>query len=152
MIEEVRPQRLDSSRMVVLSLRPRFAEAILAGDKTVELRRTVPKIVVPTRALLYAATPVRALLGTCIVTDVASVAPAVLWEEYGSRTGLLHHEFQQYFEGVDTGAALTLADPQPFSRRIPLEDLRARPRGFRPPQSFGYVDAQTGDRLMKLAA
>ena len=43
---------LDLDRMVVLSLRPRFAEAILAGDKTVELRRTVPKIVVPTRALL----------------------------------------------------------------------------------------------------
>ena len=39
--------------------------AILAGVKTVELRRTVPKIVIPTRALLYAASPVRALLGTC---------------------------------------------------------------------------------------
>ena len=53
--------------------RPRFAEAILAGVKTVELRRTVPKIVVPTLALLYATTPVRALLGTCIITDVRSV-------------------------------------------------------------------------------
>ena len=31
---------LDQDRMVVLSLRPRFAEAILAGVKTVELRRT----------------------------------------------------------------------------------------------------------------
>ena len=65
--------------MVVLSLRPRFAEAILAGDKTVELRRTVPKIVVPTRALLYAATPVRALIGTCIVTDVVAADLADLW-------------------------------------------------------------------------
>lgn len=145
-------QRLDSSRMVVLSLRPRFAEAILAGDKTVELRRTVPKIVVPTRALLYAATPVRALLGTCIVTGVASAGLAVLWQEYGSRTGLLHHEFQQYFEGVDAGAALMLAQPRPFSRGIPLRDLRARPRGFRPPQSFAYVDAATGKRLLQMAA
>ena len=49
---------LDQDRMVVLSLRPRFAEAILAGVKTVELRRTVPKIVIPTRALLYASSPV----------------------------------------------------------------------------------------------
>ena len=58
---------LDADRMVVLSLKPRFAEAILSGVKTVELRRTVPKIVVPTRALLYATTPVRALLGTCVI-------------------------------------------------------------------------------------
>lgn len=143
---------LDQDRMMVLSLRPRFAEAILAGDKTVELRRTVPKITVPTRALLYAATPVRALLGTCIVTDVASADLAVLWRKYGPRTGLVNHEFQQYFEGVGAGAALTLAQPRPFSRRIPLEDLRARPMGFRPPQSFAYVDAETGDRLMGLAA
>ena len=145
-------QTLDPSRMVVLSLKPRFAEAILAGGKTVELRRTVPKIVVPTRALLYAATPVRALLGTCVVTDVASAELDVLWQEHGPGTGLAHQEFRRYFEGVDAGAALTLAHPQPFSRSIPLEDLRARPRGFRPPQSFAYVDTQTGDRLLRMAA
>ena len=57
-------QGLDPDRMVVLSFKPRFAHAILAGVKTVELRRTVPKIVIPTRALLYAASPVRALLDT----------------------------------------------------------------------------------------
>ena len=145
-------QTLDPSRMVVLSLKPRFAEAILAGAKTVELRRTVPKIVVPTRALLYAATPVRALLGTCVVTDVVSAELDVLWQEHGPGTGLAYQEFRQYFAGVDAGAALTLAHPQPFSRSIPLEDLRARPRGFRPPQSFAYVDTQTGDRLLRMAA
>ena len=70
----VEVQGLDPDRMVILSLKPRFAEAILAGVKTVELRRTELKIVVPTRALLYAASPVRALLGTCIITSVQSMA------------------------------------------------------------------------------
>ena len=143
---------LDPERMVVLSLKPRFAEAILAGDKTVELRRTVPKIVVPTLALLYATTPVRALLGTCIVTDVRSADLAVLWREYGSRSALRYHEFQQYFDGVNTGTALALAQPQAFDRRIPLQDLRAKPRGFRPPQSFAYVDTKTGHQLIRMAA
>lgn len=138
--------------MIVLSLEPRFAEAILTSDKTVELRRTTPRIVAPTRALLYSATPVRALVGTCVVTSVRSADLSSLWREYGSRTGLAHHEFQRYFEGVDTGAALTLAHPQPFGQRIPLEVLRAMPEGFRPPQSFAYVDAQTGYRLIRMAA
>ena len=150
MIEDM--QELDQDRMVVLSLKPRFAEAILAGDKTVELRRTEPKIVVPTRALLYATTPVRALLGTCVITSVESADLAVLWREYGSRTALLYHEFHQYFEGVDVGTALTLAQPREFSRKIPLQDLRATPRSFRPPQSFAYVDTKTGDRLLRMAA
>ena len=138
--------------MIVLSLKARFAEAILAGDKSVELRRTEPKIFVPTRALLYATTPVRALLGTCIIAGVRSADPRMLWNEYGPCTGVSYPEFQQYFEGVAIGTALTLTHPKPLDPKIPLEVLRASPRGFRPPQSYAYVDTQTGDRLMQTAA
>ena len=143
---------VDPERMVVLSLKPRFAEAILVGDKTVESRRTVPKIVVPTLALLYATTPVRALLGTCVVTGVRSAELAVLWREYGSRSDLRYHEFQQYFKGVDVGAALTLTEARPLGRRIPLQDMRVKLKSFRPPQSFAYLDTETGDQLIWMAA
>ena len=148
----VEMQGLDPDRMIVLSLKPRFAEAILAGVKTVELRRTEPKIVVPTRALLYAASPVRALLGTCIITSVQPLDLVTLWREHGSGSGLLYHEFQKYYEGVDVGTALSLTEPRAFRRQVTLQDLRARPRGFRPPQSFAYVDTKTGDRLIRMAA
>ena len=143
---------LDPDRMVVLSLKPRFAEAILAGAKTVEVRRTEPKIVVPTRALLYAASPARALLGTCIITSVRSTDLAALWREHGSDAALSHEEFLRYFEGVEVGTALTLTEPRRFSRRVPLQDMRAKPESFRPPQSFAYVDTKTGDRLIRMAA
>ena len=109
---------VDPDRMVVLSLKPRFAEAILAGVKTVEVRRTEPKIVIPTRALLYAASPVRALLGTCIITSVRSTDLAALWREYGSDAALSHEVFLRYFEGVDVGTAMTLTEPRRFSRRV----------------------------------
>lgn len=142
---------LDPDRMVVLSLRPRFAEAILAGAKTVELRRTEPKIVVPTRALLYAASPVRALLGTCIITSVRSTDLAALWQEHGSHAALSYEDFRRYFEGVDVGTALTLTEPRRFSCKVALEDMRAKPRSFRPPQSFAYVDAKTGNRFIGMA-
>lgn len=143
---------LDQDRMIVLSLKPRFAEAILAGTKTVELRRTTPKIEVPTRALLYASTPVRALLGTCIITSVTSARLTDLWREYGSRADLSYHEFKSYFDGVEVGTALTLDEQRPLSRRMPLQELRARPGGFRPPQSFSYLDTKTADRLLRMAA
>ena len=55
MIERARRERLvDPDRMIVLSLKPLYAEAILSGAKTVELRRIGPKISVRTRALIYA--------------------------------------------------------------------------------------------------
>ncbi len=150
MAEEI--AELDQDRMIVLSLKPRFAEAILTGTKTVELRRTTPKIEVPTRALLYATTPVRALLGTCIITSVTSAHLTDLWGEYGSRAEVSYHEFKRYFEGVKVGTALALARQRPFTRKVPLQDLRAEPIGFRPPQSFAYVDTKTAHRLLRLAA
>lgn len=143
---------LDPDRMVVLSLKPRFAEAILTGVKTVELRRTEPKIVVPTRALLYAASPVRALLGTCVITSVRSTDLTALWREHGSDAALSYEEFLRYFEGVGAGTALTLTEPRWFARSVPLQDMRAKPKSFRPPQSFAYVDTKTGDRLIRMAA
>ena len=143
---------LDRDRMMILSLRPRFAEAILSGAKTVELRRTEPKIRVPTLALIYASTPVRALLGTCVVTSVESDCLAALWQAHGAGSGLDHGEFLNYFEGVEAGSALSLMSPRRFNRPIPLAELRSRPKGFRPPQSFSYVDAKTGNRLLRMAA
>ena len=143
---------LDQYRMIVLSLKPRFADAILAGSKTVELRRSEPKIVVPTRALLYAMSPVRALVGTCIVTSVQSDQLATLWGEFGPRTGVDHQEFLDYFDGVKKGTALTLSDPESLLRPISLTRLRETSHGFRPPQSFAYIDAQIGDGLLRTAA
>lgn len=143
---------IDRDRMMILSLRPRFADAILRGVKTVELRRTEPKIRVPTLALIYASTPVRALLGTCVVTSVESGHLAALWQVHGAGSGLDHGEFLNYFEGLEAGTALSLASPRRCSRPIPLVELRSRPKGFRPPQSFSYVDVETGNRLLQMAA
>ena len=143
---------LDRDRMMILSLRPRFADAILSGVKTVELRRTEPKIRIPTRALIYASTPVQALLGTCVVTSVESGHLGTLWQVHSAGSGLDHAEFLSYFEGVEAGTALSLASPRRFRRPVPLEELRSRPKGFRPPQSFSSVDAETGNRLLQMAA
>ncbi len=143
---------LDRDRMMILSLRPRFADAILSGVKTVELRRTEPKIRVPTLALIYASTPVRALLGTCVVTSVESGHLGALWQVHGTGSSLDHGEFLSYFEGVEAGTALRLASPRRFSRPVPLVELRARSKEFHPPQSFSYVDTETGNRLLQLAA
>ena len=147
-----RGQLLDPERMIILSLKPWHAESIFSGLKTVELRRIEPKIIVPTRALIYATTPTKALLGTCIVDTVITDGLAELWKEYGSRTGVRHAEFRDYFKGRKVGSALALSDARQFSRQIPLADLRASHCVDRPPQSYSYVDAEIGNQLLQLAA
>ena len=51
-------------RVLLLLIHSRFAERILAGSKTVELRRVRPGIEPGDRVLLYASSPVRGLTGS----------------------------------------------------------------------------------------
>lgn len=138
---------LDPDRALVLALKPRFAEAILAGTKTVEVRRLMPRITVPTLALLYASGSVRALVGTCLVRSVARYPADELWHLYGTDTALSRVEFDAYLQGRDCGVALLLERSQPLAAQIPLHTLR-QAHGFRPPQSFAYVSHALRRRLL----
>ena len=139
--------RLDPTRALVLSLKPRFAEAILAGKKTVELRRIMPRITIPTLALLYASGPERSLVGTCIVHSVARLAVDELWRRHGAKTALSRPEFDAYLSGRDEGVALFLEQPDRLPAPIPLQALR-RADNFRPPQSLAYVRHEQRKRLV----
>ena len=138
---------LDPARALVLSLKPRFAEAILAGTKTVEVRRVLPRITVPTLALLYASGSARALVGTCVVRSVARYPADELWGLHGAHTALSRTEFDAYLEGRDCGVALLLERPEPLTTPIPLHTLR-QTHGFRPPQSLAYVSPAERKRLL----
>ena len=142
----------DPQRMLVMSLKPRFAGAILSGDKTVELRRTEPRIKSPTRALIYASTPTRSLVGQCIVYQVHRLTLPELWQQFGPQTAISQQEFLNYFDGTDTGVALLLSDSERFSTEVPLAELRQSIDQFQAPQSFSYVTSDAGARLLAMAS
>ena len=54
---------MQPDRVTLLSVRPRFAEALLNGTKTAEIRRRRANIPDGSLCLLYASAPVRALVG-----------------------------------------------------------------------------------------
>ena len=117
----------DPYRMLVLSLKPRFADAILSGQKTVELRRIEPRIKVPTRALVYASSPTCSLIGQCVVHEVLRLPLSMLWERFGPQTTLTQEEFRDYFAGTNTGVALLLSNPVRLPSGVPLVKLRQIP-------------------------
>lgn len=124
-----------------LSLKPRFAEMILSGDKTVELRRVRPKLGASTLAIFYATSPARVIVGTSRIEGVETSTPANIWRHFGSASGLTREEFDAYFAGTDRAVAIRLTEPKRLGEEISLAELRQRWRGFEPPQSFRYLDA-----------
>lgn len=124
-----------------LSLKPRFAEMILSGRKTVELRRVRPKIGESTVAVFYATSPAQLIVGTSRIEGVETDPPAEVWRRFGPACGLTRKEFDAYFAGAETAVAIRLAEPHRLGEGIPLAEFRQRWHGFEPPQSFRYLDA-----------
>jgi predicted transcriptional regulator len=139
---------IDPDRLLLLSIKPQFADAILDGTKTIELRRTRPRIEVPTEALIYASSPACALVGSCHVVEVVEHTPGQLWRRYGSRAGVNLAQFKSYFDGVTVAFGLMLAEPKRFGDEIPLPSIRQAWTGFQPPQSFRYLARDACDDLL----
>ena len=136
-----------TDRLLFLSVKPVFAEAILSGTKTIELRRSRPRISVPTDALIYASSPTMALVGECVVDDITEWQLTDLWRSLGPQTGVDRITFDRYFAGAEHAVALHLTHVRRLANSVPLEDIRDRVEGFEPPQSFRYVSRAKSEAL-----
>lgn len=137
-----------TDRALFLSLKPTYAELLLSGEKSVELRRIRPRAERGTLAIVYAATPVRAVLGTCVVEDIGAGQPRLIWNLHGPQTGVRRSEFDAYFRERSVAVAITMVQPRRLERPIPLSALREDLQPFSPPQSFRYLTAAQAARLV----
>jgi predicted transcriptional regulator len=128
----------DTERALLISVHPRFATAILEGTKTVELRRQRVAVPEGTPVVLYATSPVMALVGTARVSRVDSATPAAIWRRHRADSGINRDEYDAYMHGASQASALVLKSPQPLDRSVPLARLRAGGT-FHPPQSYRYI-------------
>lgn len=126
----------------MLSIRPRFVDSILAGVKQVELRRRLPHVAANDYVVVYATVPTAAVVGYFTVNRVERLPLGPLWRKVRDISGVTRAEFLEYFAGLTEGAGIFVGDVVPFSRPLPLEELRALWPGFHPPQGFRYLDAE----------
>lgn len=130
------------SRAMFLSIRPRYAAMLIAGTKTVELRRTRPGIEPGSLVVLYASSPRRELVATARVTEIHTATPPEIWSRFASEVGIQRPDYDSYFDGAQHAVAIRLINVEPLSAPLPLSDLRSRIEAFRPPQSFRYLTSR----------
>ena len=127
---------------LLLSIRPRFAELIFTGLKTVELRRMRPRIGKDDVAFVYVSSPVKALAGAFEVEEVVSDSPRSVWRQFGSMTGITKAEFTSYYAGRKIAYAIRIRRYWRLNAPIRLDKLRKDRHGFHPPQGYQYVSPQ----------
>ena len=130
-------------RVLLLAIKPCFAEAILEGRKTYEFRKRLPREEVDT-VLLYASSPVKAVIGYAHIDGTLTLPLSQLWERTKKGAGIDNAYFHEYFGWMGEGGALALSSPVRLPRPVSIEELDAR----RAPQSFMYVDASLANRIL----
>lgn len=129
----------DHERAMLLSVRPRYAESILAGSKRAEIRRQRPGILPGTPVIIYATKPLAAVIGMASIDRVCAGAPADLWDQFHQHMGVTREEFNQYLSGLTTAYLLLLSGARRLNSPLTLDDMRES-ANFQPPRSYRYVN------------
>lgn len=131
-------------KTLLMSIKPAYSSRILDGTKKFELRRTAVRVSPGDRVVIYASSPVQAVVGTFTVKTVIRKRPSQLWRAHRAQFGVTSKDYFEYFKGKATAHAIEVSDVRTFPP-VPLGVLRRRVRGFRPPQSYMTWTRKTSD-------
>lgn len=140
-----------ANKALLMSIRPEYTDLILAGSKTIELRRRRPQAPPGTLVIMYASQPTCALVGAFTLVEIVSSAPASLWAEYGPQTGVTRQRFMNYFTDCEVAFGLRIGDVWPLDDEVSLESLRRSWNKFQPPQSYRYLHPKHTDSSVRVS-
>ncbi len=96
----------------------------------------------PLLILLYATSPVMAVVGCCQATRILRTAPEKLWRLTAKGGGIPRDFFFSYFAATTEGCAIEVHHPMAFGEPVSLSSIREYDARYRPPQSMEYVDGE----------
>ena len=124
-------------RDVLMSIKPKYADAIFKGEKRVEFRKVCFKETV-THVYVYSSTPIRQIIGYFTIERIEKDSPEKLWNRYSSVSAIQREEFFNYFSGVSRGYAIVVKDIHPFKNGLTIQDVFSS--NYVVPQNYRYID------------
>lgn len=124
--------------IAILSIKVKYVEEILNGNKKYEFRKTSFKKDVDS-ILVYATKPVGKIVCMLQVGDIIEDHPKILWKDFNKFSGLNKKEFFEYFENRDKGTAIEIKSVEEFPEPINPNELIPN---FVAPQSWSYIPTE----------
>lgn len=128
-----------SKNILLLSIKPCYAEKIFNGTKKVELRKTKPRLSFGDEVIVYVSSPVKELHGSFRVVQIVAKPIDELWALVSKDAGVTKVDFYNYYEGAKIGYGIFFDKPKLISAPLALAELRMIWSGFHPPQSYRYL-------------
>jgi len=132
----VNPVQMPNEHILLMSLRPEFAELMLQGRKTVEFRRRFSKRHEGAMIVFYITHPVKQFMFTATIVKVDHRQKEQLWCNYQEQGGISRSIFDQYFSDTCYGYAIQLSNVRRIPNRLGLKQAQEIYPELRAPQSF----------------
>ena len=140
-----------TERWLWLTVKPRWAEVILDGSKTLEIRRRCPTAPLPIKCLVYGAR--KGLMGECIILSAFGIED--WWADSSPEHDILRQanigrpQYHRYLEGASNPTALRVIEPRAWDRVVSAREIReVLGDGWCVPQSWRYLSGTQG-RLLR---
>ena len=128
--------KTENRNVALLSIYPKYADAILEGTKSVEFRRSVISNNV-SRVVIYSTSPVKKVVGYFEVKALEIRTPKELWKKFNKTAGVGFDDFFKYYQGKNKGCGIVVGKVVKFKNPLGLNDLSP---ALSPPQSYVYLD------------
>lgn len=122
-------------RVVLLPIKPEYAQKILSGEKKIEFRKK--KFASEVKyVIIYASHPVKLIIGFFSVDGIEEASPTTLWRRYCKVGGISYLEFRKYFHAKNRAVGIRVSAVSSLSKPVSLRRIGVRSGA---PQSFAYV-------------
>lgn len=127
----------------LISIQPKYSQAIFGGLKTFELRKNQILLKNPREIfIVYESTPTKSLVGYFIAPSILYKPLAELWSLIKDASYVSRQEFDDYFQGKRYGSAIKISEPSLFTTPIHLEAIRKRIPNWMPPQNMVKISTK----------
>lgn len=123
---------------IILSIKPKYADLILSGQKTIELRRRFAKYCDDSdRIYLYASSPIKSVVGYLQYCKIERYNTNITYlKNLIEQLQLTWNEIEDYLKGSYSYVYIQIRDYKKFEEPIPLSEFGIK----NPPQNFCYID------------
>jgi predicted transcriptional regulator len=125
-----------SERIALMSIKPVYANAILASRKRVEFRKRCLAQDIST-VIIYETSPTKLVTGMFFVAGQQVAEPISLWEQHEPYAGISRHDYLNYYGETNKAVGILVENPTPLIEPIPLSRLANKK--VCAPQSFTYL-------------
>ena len=122
---------------VILSIKPKYCEKIINGEKRVEFRKRIFRNADGVEFVyMYATYPIKRIVGVFRIDSIIKGPPIDLWRKFKNLSGISKNEFLKCFGSEKVIFAIKIKDVKSF--HPPINPNLLFP-SFTSPRSFQYL-------------